>query len=391
VIVASLALSGGLLVGCSSDHSDGNSVAVGADSIVVPLATSIQTASGPWATAAMGNLSQPLNTFWQLFHQPDSGGQWVNDVEVTATATNGGLVMASQGRTVLVGVLPSQNLKYSPLTLSSDGGRTFSTVGLLPKGLIAVPNSLAISPDGQVLALVSGAGGEQVLEGTAALAGWHGLASPATLGPIQGGGSGCQVTSLEASAFAGSNPVIGAGCRDPGAVGIFSDGAGVWTRVGPTLPAGMRGDTVRVLSLRATNDSMAALLGVAGPSGLGVVVAWGTSDNGRTSWRFSDETPLATGTSLQSVGSAGATGFFVVSDDQKGSQAAFVATSVVPTWQRLETLPSGTDTLVFANDGSSAQALSGDQTVLGVWQLTEQVRWIQTQSLPVQISFGSSN
>ena len=59
-----------------------------------PLATSIQTAQGTWATVAMGHLDDPDNTFWQLFFRPAGSIAWSNQVEATATATNGGLVLA---------------------------------------------------------------------------------------------------------------------------------------------------------------------------------------------------------------------------------------------------------------------------------------------------------
>ena len=62
-----------------------------------PLATSVPAGGGTWATVAMGDLGQPLNTFWQLLFRP-AGTMWSDHVEATAVATNGGLVLASGGR-----------------------------------------------------------------------------------------------------------------------------------------------------------------------------------------------------------------------------------------------------------------------------------------------------
>ena len=42
----------------------------GVPTVPTPLATSIHSGAGTWVTLPMGNLSQPLNTFWQLFFQP---------------------------------------------------------------------------------------------------------------------------------------------------------------------------------------------------------------------------------------------------------------------------------------------------------------------------------
>jgi hypothetical protein len=58
-------------------------------------------------------------------------------------------------------------------------------------------------------------------------------------------------------------------------------------------------------------------------------------------------------------------------------------------WRSLAALPADTDTLVFGPDGQTVQALSGTQTVLGVWRLGSG-SWVRSQTLPVEISFGSS-
>ena len=92
-------------------HEGGGWCRTAAPSFPTPLATSVQTAAGTWATIPMGHLGQPLNTFWQLFFQPPGATSWSNQVEATATATNGGLVLASAGdRSVIVGVRPSVRL-----------------------------------------------------------------------------------------------------------------------------------------------------------------------------------------------------------------------------------------------------------------------------------------
>ena len=120
-----------------------------------PLATSVQTSDGTWATIPMGRLDEPLNTFWQLFYRPDGSVPWSNRVEATATATNGGLVLASAGPSLLVGVRPSVDLTFTPLISTSNGGRSWSD-GLVAKELAARPDALATTA-GHALALVNAA------------------------------------------------------------------------------------------------------------------------------------------------------------------------------------------------------------------------------------------
>ncbi len=102
----------------------------------------------------MGHLDDPLNTFWQLFFLPPGGRSWSNQVEATAVATNGGLVLApSAGRSLAVGIRPSNQLTFSPVIATANGGRSWSN-GLIPQGLAASPDALAAGPSGQAVALV---------------------------------------------------------------------------------------------------------------------------------------------------------------------------------------------------------------------------------------------
>ena len=133
VTLGAVGLWAGTLASCSAGGTTRAVAGAGtaAPSFPTPLATSVQTAAGTWATIAMGHLGQPLNTFWQLFFQPPGATSWSNQVEATATATNGGLVLASAGdRSVIVGVRPSVRLSFTPLIATSNGpvrGRTGSS------------------------------------------------------------------------------------------------------------------------------------------------------------------------------------------------------------------------------------------------------------------------
>src|SRR5580692_4205393 len=105
-----------MLSGCTgetaSESSSAQSPGVAGSGFV---ASSIETAQGTWATVPVGRLSDPLNTFWQLLFKASDSKTWSNDVERTAVATNGGILLAGTSTGQLVaGVRPSNLLTFSP-------------------------------------------------------------------------------------------------------------------------------------------------------------------------------------------------------------------------------------------------------------------------------------
>ena len=119
-----------------------------------PLQSAISTASDSWVTLPMGNLSDPSNTFWELFHSFAGSSHW-SLVTPPGVADNGGLVAGASTGAALVGVLPSQLLHFSPLAQSSDGGASWAP-GFLPTGLAPLPDALAYqaAAPGGAIALV---------------------------------------------------------------------------------------------------------------------------------------------------------------------------------------------------------------------------------------------
>jgi hypothetical protein len=101
----------------------------------------------------MGQLGNQANTFWQLLHAEPGASTW-SSVTPQGVADNGGIVAAPGVATdsLTVGFLPSQLLRFSPLSVSTDSGRTWSPA-FLPGALTSGPNALATGPDGS-LALV---------------------------------------------------------------------------------------------------------------------------------------------------------------------------------------------------------------------------------------------
>ncbi len=63
---------------------------------------------------------------WQVFVRQSASPAW-RLVTPPGVADNGGLVAAGTGRALTVAVRPSQNLTFSPLAVSTDGGARWST------------------------------------------------------------------------------------------------------------------------------------------------------------------------------------------------------------------------------------------------------------------------
>ena len=104
----------------------------------------------------MGGSAVQDNAFWQLFLRPAGSTRW-ELVTPPGTVDNGGLVLAGGGQALDTGFRPSQNLTYSPLIETSDGGQAWSSLNPLGAALASAPDALAVKPGGgQLLALLDG-------------------------------------------------------------------------------------------------------------------------------------------------------------------------------------------------------------------------------------------
>ncbi|MGD0809260.1 MAG: hypothetical protein ABSA91_06080 [Acidimicrobiales bacterium] len=336
----------------------------------------------------MGNLKQPLNTFWQLFFRAPGAASWSNKVEAAATATNGGLVLASSaGRSVIVGIRPSALLTYSPLLSTSDAGRSWSD-GLVTEGLAARPDALAADASGQVLALVNDREGTEVLSSPGDLANWRVVVSQSALGEAQGPGLSCGLGSLSAVGFLAGRPLVGGSCSGPGVVGLFGQRAGAWRLVGPSLPRPLERGRVEVLALGAVEASTTALLAVSSNNQTDLVAAWSTS---RGRWSTSPSLPLGPYEQVASFGAADGSGLFVLLREASGADRLFVAEGSTSGWRELPTPPRGTTTVAFGA-GAPAVALVAGATVATVWSLgPTSSTWAKSQVIDVPIQYGSSS
>lgn len=383
IVLALPALTAILLAACGSPSRTPSGSA--APSIPTPLATSVQTSAGTWATVAMGHLNQPLNTFWQLLFRPAGGTSWSNQVQATAAATNGGLVLASaRGRGLLVGVRPTNLLTFSPLIFTSDAGRSWST-GLLGEGLVAHPDALAANSASQLLALVSARAGTQVLSSNSGLSWWRTSITTSALAATVSGRS-CGLASITAVAYINGTALAGGSCSRPGVLGIFSERAGSWRLLEAAPPSSLEGDRIEVLALQAGGDGVGALLGISDGSAISLVAAWYV--DGR--WSSSRALPLSASDEVSSFGPTRGNGIFVLLRASSGPAQLAVASGPGAGWQQLAPPPAGTATVAFG-PASSVEALAVQDTVLSVWTLTAHSReWVHGQTIKVPIEFGSS-
>jgi len=342
----------------------------------------------------MGDLAQPANTFWQLFFRRDGSRTWSNKVQATATATNGGLVLAPEGESLLVGVRPSQLLTFTPLISSADAGRSWST-GLISQGLTSAPTALAFAPGNKVFAVVNGTGGPELLGNTTGLSSWHELVSSKELAasPLS---SQCDPGPLTSVGYVRASPsaaapVVGTSCKRPGIVGIFQEVMASWKMAGPTLPAGA--GRAQVLGLFPDEGRLAALIGLSGRSSTGsgatsLLAAWSTF---RKPWATSAPLQLPKGDRLASYGASPDGALFVLVAQPGREDELALASPTSPGWQRLPPPPPGTATVAFG-PGSAVDALATTSTVVTVWQLATNVgTWAKSQVVRVAIQYGSSS
>jgi hypothetical protein len=374
---------------CSGTSPSTDASLVMAPSIATPLATSVVTAAGTWATIPMGRLDQPLNTFWQLFFSPTGTSPWSNQVEATAVATNGGLVLAAEPDGLVVGVRPSNLLTFSPLIASSDAGRTWSD-GLLSAGLAEHPQALAADDAGHVLALVGGRGDgvTRVLQSKAGLSRWRALTSEPYLAATAGA-KACGLGELTSVSLLSGSPVVGASCARPGVVGILAERVAKWELIGPPLPSSLHRGRAEVLSMTTSTDTLTVLVGVSIGTATDLVAAW--SADGGQDWRTSPALPMSDGSQFVSVGPTSGDGLFVLTSRHGGADSLDVVDGPGASWTALPSPPAGTATVVFP-PRAAPQALVVDHATLTVLALSAASSvWVESQMVRVPIQYGSSD
>lgn len=356
-VLAAAAASATALAACGSAGSStsaGNQLAEAAPS----LATSLTTAGNSWAVIPMS--ANPA--FWQVFVRPAASQAW-QLVTPPGVADNGGLVAAGTGGSLTVAVRPSQNLTFSPLATSTDGGARWST-GLIDANVAATPGALAASGS-QLLALLRDG---TILASSDSGGTWRTLAAP---GAVAGSPAGraCGVTTVTDVSFGiTQGEVLAAGTCGTASTGLFAYSAGAWSRV--SLP--VSGRVVRM---------MPDLVLVA--SGTRLYAAWDTASG----WPVS--APLTAGDAggVEASGSLAPGGAWVL---LPGRRAAIVGGPGQP-WRSLPEVPTGTAVLAAGPDGA-VDALAASGSTLTVWRLGgAATEWSKIQTIGVPIQLGSSS
>lgn len=369
-----------LAAGCGTAASPAPQVPSHVAAGTMPLASSLTTADGTWAVVVMGNQSTQDDSFWQLLTLPSGGTQW-SLATPPGVADNGGLIVTGDaaGTSALrVAFRPSQDLTFSPLASTTDGGRTWAT-GLLDAGIAAVPDALA-ERGGTMLALLSdGAIDTSDTSG----ARWNNLAGAGAIA-TSAAGQRCQITDVTAvSLTPAGTPLAGAACSKAGSAGIFAYNHGSWQATGPAVGGQFAGQDARVLRLTATSEGNSALIMTGTGHRARLFAAW-TSDGSR--WTVSPPLPADAG-QVPAAGT-GAGGLVWV---MPGAGHAAVISEAGGPWHALPALPAGTATLASV-PGGAIDALTVDGESLTIFRLASPAgSWARTQVIKVPLQLGSSS
>jgi hypothetical protein len=371
-----------LVAGCGTAAPAGSGPAPEVTAAGAPLlATSLATAAGTWAVAVMGGSAVSHNNFWQLFVRPAGSARW-KLVTPAGVADNGGLVVAAAAAPSLITAFrPSQYLTYTPLTVSGDGGRAWSSTGPLDGVIANIPDAVAAEPGtGRLLALLAGGTVELAAP---AYTSWTTLASRSSLAATEAGRR-CGLRALTAAAYTPSGvPLVAGTCSRPGTAGIFAGTAGTWRPAGPAMPAALAAQSVSVLRLTATPNKVVALLAVGSGHTASALAAW-SADNGRH-WALSP--PLRLGGAVVTSAPFGPAGTAAVVT--AGGRAEVISGNG-SRWDALPPLPPGTATLA-PGTGGEVDALAVHGKTLTVWQLLGGAStWTKRQVISVPIQYGSS-
>lgn len=348
------------------------------------LPTSLATSAGTWVSLPMGRLDQPLNTFWQLFMLPRGGSSWSDHVASLATATNGGLVLASPaGASLLVGIRPANLLNYSPVVGTSNA-RSWSaeppTTGRV--------DALAAHAAGQQLAVVDHGGSSEVLSTSNGTSTWKTLITERSLRSMAVSKQ-CGIISLTTVGFTPNGAaLVGTTCKHSGVVGLFVDNHSTWSSAKFNLPSSQSGEEVEVLRLALTSAGITALLELHANSGASLVAAWEPS--GTSQWTLSPSLPLKSSQLITSIGPSTSQGQFVVLSNSSSSSSVDVMSGPKNSWMSLPSLKQRIATVAFRADGA-IDAFTSKGNVLSDYALGASSNvWKLAQKVNVAIIYGSS-
>ena len=364
-----------------------------------PVPSSSTTPALATAVLAMGQLSDPANTFYELFDRPSGASGWTLATP-PGVADNGGLVVGpSSNGAVTAGFLPAADLTFSVLATRPAGSTQWSA-GDAPGTLAAEPDALATGPSGQIAAVQSGTGTPVEAQAPGATS-WHRVTTAAEL---TGASGGCRVTRISSIAVTASGvPYVGTRCTGT-EVGIFvpddpsaastpglTAPTGGWARLGPTLGAsGVSATTV--LRLQADGGGVTGMVEGSGPGRSSLVGVWSATGSGIVA---SSPLTVPSGWSVRgtATGGAGGTGnqgiaVLLGSSSSSSLRVTGVAGPGRP-WVPYATPPAGTTAVALVGD--EVDAFVPASSTLHVWAANGTGPWHQVAHLTVPIQYGSSS
>jgi hypothetical protein len=347
-----------------------------------PLESTWTTSQGSWAVVAMGHFDQANNTFWQLWFRPAGTSRWTL-VTPPGVATNGGLSADPEPTVaVTVGVEPSQELTYSPVAQTTDAGKTWAP-GVLPAGLLPVPDAVTTEPGGTVLALVQ-RDGATLLRDSGSLTRWTTVTTASSLGATAAGRA-CGVVGLRAIGGGTGTPELAAACSKPGVVGIFSLQGGSWVLTGPRLTGISAHRTADVLRLDSGSSGTVALIEVGSGRAATLLGAWRSPSSG--GWSVS--APVRLRGQVLSTGFGGAQAIVVVTGRSRRAEGVLAVAGPGSAWSRLRDPPAATAAVVDATGTFDALAVS--RSTLVDWRLDAATGdWKPGTPITAPIDYGSS-
>jgi hypothetical protein len=344
------------------------------------MATSIAAGGVSWAVIPMS--ADP--PFWEVFARAGNSGTW-RLVTPPGVADNGGLVASASGtRSLTIAVRPSQDLVFSPLAETADGGATWSAGEPINAAVAASPDALAA--DGSHLAAVLSDG--TVEASTDAGATWSTLAKPGALAAssaAKGCGGAVRVTSISFGITDGEL-LAGGVCGSGGTTALFAHSpGGGWQRL--SLP--VSGQLVRL------TGAMALVRSGSGLTALWRGVGWyayapPTAATGAAAG-WTESAPLAATGAVIASGTLSAAGAWVLLAGGRAATVSALATTAGGLrWTPLPPVPARTAVLA-PGPGGAVDALAVSGETLTVWRLAARANaWSKIQALSVPVQFGSS-
>ncbi|HVT68578.1 MAG TPA: hypothetical protein VHF26_12565 [Trebonia sp.] len=345
------------------------------------MATTLATARDAWAVLPVS--ANPA--FWQVLSRTGNSPAW-KLVTPPGVAINGGLVAAAGAAgSLTVAVRPSQNLRFSPLAATANGGASWSTGGPIQAAVAPSPDAFAASGSRLVALLADGTVETSSNAGTT----WSAIAKPGAIAAsaaARGCGGAVRVTSVSFG-ISGSAVLAGGTCGTGGTGAVFSyssspgSSSAGWQRV--SLP--VSGQLVRL------SGGMAL---VRGKSGLSAV--WPAS--GASGWTASGPLPLPASPQggISASGTLAGGGAWVLLPGGRAATVSVTGTSGAPArgtpqWLLLPPVPAHT-TVLASGPGGDTDALAVTGDTLAVWRLAPGATvWSEVQTISVPVQVGSSS